>query len=499
MSGALLLMGGAPAPRARWPLLAGALLSAGVADVLLWQVEPGLSLGLAAMGAAALMLLRARAVGRRAWILAGLLAASAVQSAIAAGWENRLVLAALLVLLLGEAAYPALATPAARAAAALRALLGAWARWRPWWRLLRHNAGGGWRLAWRAVRVLLPTALLALPFALLLGLGNAVLGDWMLRLAVRILRWVFAVDFGIGRFLFWLLAATLALALLRRAPPPRHGFALLGRDLPPWQRADPRLARWQGILVLLALNALFLGANAADALHLWSHRAMPAGVSFSAFVHRGTDALILATLLSGAVLAVMFQQAADVTRSALLRGLALAWIAQNLLLLASVVFRLWLYVEAYQLSLLRVWLALFLLVVACGFVLLAWHVLRGAGLRRLVMANAAVVLALFFAMQFVDTAGIVARTNVGMWQRSVATGKARALDLGYLMELGPSAWPALLAVAAEDRAPGTRSEARRLLAQQARVERAERPGGDWRSVQLRADADRRALLAAFPP
>lgn len=177
MSGALLLMAGPAAPRPRWPLLAGALLAAALADMLLWQAVPGLSIGLAAMGAAALMLLRAPAIGRRAWIAGGLLAAAAVQSAIAAEWENRLVLAALLVLLLAEAAYPALATPAARVAAALRSLLGAWKRWRPWWRMLRDRSGGGWRVLWRAVRLLLPAAVLAVPFAILLGLGNAVLGQ----------------------------------------------------------------------------------------------------------------------------------------------------------------------------------------------------------------------------------------------------------------------------------------------------------------------------------
>ena len=320
----------------------------------------------------------------------------------------------------------------------------------------------------------------------------------MLEGALQALHWLAALDLDIGRVLFWALVATLALALLRRAPAPRHGFACLAREVPQLKRADPRLARWQGFLIVLALNLLFAGANAADLLHLWSHQALPPGVSFSAFVHRGTDALILATLLSGAVIAGIFQQAPEVTRSLPLRALALAWIAQNLLLLASVVFRLWLYVEAYQLSLLRVWLAVFLFVVACGFGLLAWHVVRGIGLRRLVGANAAVVFGVFFAMQFVDTAGLVARTNVGLWQAALGAGKPRMLDLGYLVGLGPTAWPQVLRVVQDGRVPEVQEEARRRLAWRARVERRAQAGRDWRSVQLRTDAGRRALLAAFP-
>lgn len=498
MSGALLLHPAPAAPRWRMPVLAAVLAFVAIADLLLWVDGPGLSLGLAALLLGGLFLWRARRVSRGAWIAAGLLGVSAVQSAVAVNDANILVLGVLLLVLLGEAAYPALAGLPARMAAALRVVLGAWRRWRPAWRLLRHGPLRGTQGMGRMLKLVLPALLVALPFALLLGEGNAVLGNWMDRALARAFDGLFALDLGPGRILFWLLAATLALAFLRPLAPPRHGFALLGREVPAWTRPDPALARWQAVLVLGTLNALFLMANAADVLHLWAHQALPQGVGFSAFVHRGTDALILATLLSGVVIAAILQQGPVVAGQPLIRLLALGWIAQNLMLLASVVFRLWLYVEAYQLSILRVWLGLFLLLVAGGFILLAWHVLRGIGLRRLVLGNAALAFAIGFGVQFADIPALVARTNVQLWQQSLDTGAPRRIDLGYLASLGPSAWPSLARVADDSRAPMVQAEAWSMLARTAAAVRAEAPGRDWRSMQFRTNAQRKALLRAIP-
>lgn len=494
MSGALLL--GAPMRRWRLPLPLALLLLTAAADALLWAPDPGLGLGLAALGAGALMLARSWPAGRDILLLGALLALSAVQSAIEVTDANLLVLAVLLALLLGATAYPALAGPCARMAAVLRAGLASAFRW---WRLWRVARRGHWAGAWRLLRLVLPAALLALPFALLLGLGNAVMGEWLTHGTERLARTLGVFDVTPARILFWMVMATLALLLLRPKPQRRDAFAALEAELPVWRRADPILARRQGAVMLLALNALFLMANTADALHLWAHQALPPGVSYAAFVHRGTEALILATLLSGAVITAIFQQQAEVTRSVPLRALALGWIAQNVLLIASVALRLWLYVEAYQLSVLRVGLGLFLLLVAGGFGLLAWQVLRGIGLRRLVLANAALAFGIGFAVQFVDIPGLVARTNVGLWRGSLDAGRPHPLDLEHLVALGPAAWPALMAVAEEARAPASlRFAAQWHLARAAWLLRVAPPARSWQSVQLRRDRLRKRVLAFVP-
>ena len=68
-------------------------------------------------------------------------------------------------------------------------------------------------------------------------------------------------------------------------------------------------------------------------------------------------------MLAAIILGMLFSQRPAVTRARGQRGLACFWIVQNLLLVGSVLLRLRMYVDAYQLSLLRVHLALFLLLV----------------------------------------------------------------------------------------------------------------------------------------
>ncbi len=483
----------------RVPLLPLLLLAVIIADALLWRAGPGLSLGLFALGLAALVLARARERGWKPWALVAMLLASALQSAVDINGANLLLLGVLPLMLLGQAHFPALAGMPARLVASWHALLLSWSDWISLGRVLgrTHWRGGGSVV--RAARVALPALALALPFALLLGGGNAVLGEWLVGISGHILAMFAGIDFHPVRAMFWVFMALLAMALLHPAWPPRWLGARRVREMPNWQRPDARLARGQSMAALLLLNALFLAANTIDAIFLWFSLSLPAGVTFAAFVHEGTGRLILATLLSAAVVIAIFQQPAEVTRPPAVRALALAWIAQNLLLLGSVALRLWLYVQAYQLSELRVYLSLFLLLVAVGFGLLAWHVARGLGLRRLILGNAVCAFGLCFLVQFIDVPGLVANTNVRLWQESLSAGRARPIDLPYLVRLGPSAWPALTVVLNETRAPDAAAAARRLLGWAAHRMRLGVKTRDWRSAQLRTDRLRRELLASFPP
>jgi hypothetical protein len=431
---------------------------------------------------------------------AALLAASAAQTAVEVSLSNLIVLAALLLTLLGEAQFRALPTRWARLVEAQMALLRAPARWF-WLRRAVEVAMAvapprGTLLArpGRLVQMAAPALILGLVFALLLGAGNAVFGDWMERAGAGIRAWLAGFDLSLLRLVFWATAATLALGLLRPPRRPAAAWAWAGA-IPRWTRRDAGLALWQSAGVLLVLNAMFFAVNTIDALYLWADAALPPGVGYSAFVHQGVHSLIAAVVLSGAVLALMFQQGAEVVRSRLLRWLALAWIAQNVVLIGGVCLRLWLYVEAYRLTEPRVYVGCFLLLVATGFALLALHVLRGMGLGWLLRANLAACFALFFALQFADVAGFVARFNHARWEAR----PERSLDLGHLAELGPSAWPVLAAVAEQDRAPLLAADARGLLARIAAGERDRLARQDWRSAQLRRDALARWVIGRDAP
>ena len=231
--------------------------------------------------------------------------------------------------------------------------------------------------------------------------------------------------------------------------------------------------------------------NTIDAAYLWQQAKLPEGVSFSTFVHTGVYSLIFATLLSAGEKETMFHQSIEIVRSRGLKALALLWIAQNLVLIAGVFLRLKLYVEAYQLSELRIYVGCFLLLVTAGFGLLAWHVVRDGTLGTLVFRNVLATFALFFVLQFPDVAGYVARFNVNQWRHD----SHRMLDTDCLESLGPGGWTALCAVASQADAlrPGVadaKARVHRLAASEA--ERSNQ--SDWRSYQVRRAAADQLLL-----
>ena len=132
-----------------------------------------------------------------------------------------------------------------------------------------------------------------------------------------------------------------------------------------------------------------------------------------------------------------------------IRWLVIAWVAQNILLVASSALRTIDYVGAYSLTLLRIaaleWMAL----VALGLGFILWRVLAGKSGPWLINANAAALAVLLSVAAFVDHSAIVARWNT-THAREVG-GKGMHLDLCYMRSLGPSALLALVELEANPR------------------------------------------------
>jgi hypothetical protein len=242
---------------------------------------------------------------------------------------------------------------------------------------------------------------------------------------------------------------------------------------------------------LVLLNALFFVANTIDAVYLWRSRVLPADVNPSDYLHAGVWSLILAVVLSAGLLAAMFQQQEDISDAPLLKALGLVWVTQNLALIASVFLRLKLYVDVWQLTEKRIYVGCFLVLVITGYLLLALSIVFSRGLHWLISRNLVATFVLFFALQFPDVAGPVARFNVARWQRE----PHHNLDLDYLVELGPNAWPALVGLADVGRGSFISVQARIRLQEIAARESELRKRRDWRSWQIRRDAGVERVLA----
>lgn len=343
----------------------------------------------------------------------------------------------------------------------------------------------------RVFQILLPAVLVSIPFLLLFSSGNAVLGAHLKSALDLLEKWAENLHFpSFGRILLWAFVATASLVFLFPRISPTVA-SLCNKKWPTFAAgADAGVDVWRSLLILIVLNGLFFWANGLDALFLWMRAKLPANVSYSAFVHEGVFSLITTTILSAVVLAVMFQQGAEVTGKAWVKRLAVICIVQNLFLISSVGLRLKLYIEAYDLSVLRVHVGTFLAVVAVGYALMAWRIIREKSLNWMIFSNAAAVLAIFYVVQFVDVNGLVARYNTQSWLEN----RKKSLDVNYLCRLGPSALPELVRI---ERQAGGTSEARAAGLELNRARAAwEIRKTDWRSWQWRAAQMRNRVFSS---
>jgi hypothetical protein len=433
-------------------IFAGLVLVAASFDYCFWGAKGlGFSAAVFALVLAGAILLNreTRAFRRSTAVIIALLAGSCVEATIETGVTNTLVGLILVLALAGDSFFDKDRRPWARWFSQGVAM--AFAPGRVFWlcaRMVEAGFTGGTPRGQGAVRVVvlaIPALVLAVVFGGLLASGNAVFGSWTAS-AFTWLDNALANLLDIERIACWLLVAFVVLPLLRPGRVADWWWSWITRiERLPELVAAPGAAL-SSAMILVVLNAIFAVANVADAIFLWSGNKLPAGVTYSGYVHNGVDTLTFTVLLSAIVLASIFQQQLSVAGRRGLKALGLLWIAQNVFVLVSVMLRLKLYIQAYDMTVERLSVILFLLLVAAGFGLLAIQIVREKSLPWLVGGCAGAIFATLYLAQFLNLAGWSADYNVAQWEKD----KTRNLDTAYLYSLGPAAWPALRTVHGEE-------------------------------------------------
>ena len=252
----------------------------------------------------------------------------------------------------------------------------------------------------------------------LLAAANPVLDGWLSGLADL------PLDPGawLRRLTFWTGLALLVWPLLVADPhlPPA---ALAARKTVP---ASIGLNAASVSNALILFNAVLAVQTLLDARYLWSGAALPPGMSLASYAHRGAYPLLATALLAGA-----FALAARpwLTERRILKPLLLLWLAQNILLTLSALYRLELYVQTYGLTYLRAYAFIWMALVATGLALTLFQIAATRTNLWLLIRCAALAAATLYLCAFVNFAAIIARVNV-------AEGK---IDAYYLCGLGPTA------------------------------------------------------------
>lgn len=297
-------------------------------------------------------------------------------------------------------------------------------------------------------------------FLALFGAANPIIDRWLALLDV----WLLLDLLSIGRIVFWLVVAALVWALLRPRLPrlPRWlrrrttGVGTTdGKTMVTHQSAGDTGAEDAGaptlrdvifsegavLRALVVFNALFAVQTVLDASYLWGGVALPEGLTYAGYAHRGAYPLIVTALLAAGFVLVTLRPGSALSANRLVRALVYVWIAQNVVLVVSSILRLDLYVGIYSLTYWRVAAFIWMGLVGAGLVLIMARIALHRSNEWLLGANLATLSAMLYACCFVNFATIIANYNV-MHNREI-TGEGYSLDQEYLRSLGPAAIPAM--------------------------------------------------------
>jgi hypothetical protein len=260
-----------------------------------------------------------------------------------------------------------------------------------------------------------------------------------------------ASQLNMGRLLFWIMMASAIWPFihLRWYRKPASGPAAdpVQADAAP---APPAEADWlvnemfgPGAILrsLVLFNLLFAVQTLLDLVYLWGGVALPDGMTYASYAHRGAYPLMLTALLAAGFVLAAVTPGGPAERQPAIRVLVFAWIAQNVILVVSSILRIDLYIETYSLTYWRLAALIWMGLIAIGLVLIVARIALNRPNLWLVAANLGTMAGVLYICAFVNFAALIASYNVAH-SREVS-GKGVLLDFPYLATLGPQALPAI--------------------------------------------------------
>ncbi|MCL2640106.1 MAG: DUF4173 domain-containing protein [Phycisphaerales bacterium] len=195
------------------------------------------------------------------------------------------------------------------------------------------------------------------------------------------------------------------------------------------------------IRCLVVFNLIFAVQSVLDIYYMFGGKALPSGMTYAEYAHRGAYPLVFAALLAGVFVLVTFRWNGAASRSRAARMLVYLWLGQNILLMVSTIWRLWLYVDVYTLTRLRLATIIWLMLVGTGFGCLIWKIVAGKTNAWLWRVNAVNLMATLYLCAFINFSGLIADFNVRHCREMGGNGVP--IDTVYLERLGPPALPAI--------------------------------------------------------
>ncbi|WP_299406690.1 DUF4173 domain-containing protein [uncultured Roseobacter sp.] len=173
---------------------------------------------------------------------------------------------------------------------------------------------------------------------------------------------------------------------------------------------------------LWLFNALIALQTVLDLSIILGDTALPAGMSYAEYAHRGAYPLFAMALFAGAF-ALTARPYLD--EAAAMRPLMYLWLGQNIVVCGSALLRLELYINVYGLTYMRIYAQIWICLVAAGLALTAWQVHRSQSNAWLLLRCAGLAGIVLYGACFVNFAKVIVDHNVTLADP----------DYGYLCRL----------------------------------------------------------------
>ena len=319
------------------------------------------------------------------------------------------------------------------------------------WRRTARRLGKR-RVPFAAIAVWIMPLFLAAVFLVLFGEANPVIEYWLslidllalldLIQVFRIIFWIFVL------VIVWAFLRPRLPAFLRRKPRPMI-LPLAGQPQREPTPQDIAAKNLEAVLFgrpailrsLIVFNLMFAVQTVLDAAYLWGGVALPDGMSYASYAHRGAYPLIVTALIAAGFVLAALRPGSATSGDMLIRRLVYLWVAQNIALVISSILRLDLYIGIYALTYWRIAAFVWMGLVAAGLALIVARIALGKSNKWLLTANLLTLSATLYACCYVNFAGLIANYNVD--HSLEMSGQGVSLDVWYLRDLGPAAFPAI--------------------------------------------------------
>jgi hypothetical protein len=192
---------------------------------------------------------------------------------------------------------------------------------------------------------------------------------------------------------------------------------------------------FSGMLLFILLNMLLLVVNALDSDFIFNNRSLPAGVTYSQFVHQNTDMLIASILIAIAIILFYFRGALNFsTKSKTIKLLAYVWVIQNAFILLSTVFKNNMYVLEFGLTYKRIGVYIYLMLTFIGLVTTFIKIMNKKTNAYLFRINGWLFYGVLIIAAFINWDSMITGFNFH---------KAKHVEPDYLLQLSNTPLPAL--------------------------------------------------------